>query len=147
MSIAERAFARVTQRLGWPRADFEIVEHPAACGPGFVLTAEVTSAALTETFTGFGARGVTAEQVADGVVDQVRPYLASTAPVGVYLTDQLLLPLALAGGGGFRSVGLSLHARTNIEVIERFLPVRFQTAPAEAGGTSVSITAEGAVPS
>ena len=52
---------------------------------------------------------------------------------------QLLLPLALAGSGRFRTLGLSPHARTNIEVIKQFLPVSIECAPDEAGGTVVKI--------
>ncbi len=136
-SIAERAFDQVEKRMGWPRSSYEIVEHHANCGPGFVLTAEVTSEHLAEIFTGFGERGMRAEQVADTVVDQVRHYLATSAPVGEYLTDQLLLPLALARGGGFRTVGLSRHAQTNIDVIQQFLPGKITTQPVENGGSEV----------
>ena len=140
-NIGERAFEQVAKRMGWPRSCFEIVEHPAACGPGFVLTAEVASENITETFTGFGERGVRAEQVADAVVDQVRHYLSTTAPVGEHLADQLLIPLALSGGGGFRAVGISRHAQTNIEVIQQFLPVRIvTTSVVENGGVGVRLT-------
>ena len=136
-NIAERAFDQVEKRMCWPRSSYEIVEHSPDCGPGFVLTAEVASEHITETFTGFGERGVRAEQVADSLIDQVRHYLASTAPVGEYLADQLLIPLALAGSGGFRAVGLSRHARTNIEVIQKFLPVRFAAGEVPGGGSEV----------
>lgn len=132
-SIAARAFDQVEKRMGWPRSSFETVEHPTNCGPGFVLAATVTSEHLVETFSGFGERGVRAEDVADAMIDQVRHYLAAGAPVGEYLTDQLLLPLALAGGGGFRSTGLSRHAQTNIEVIHRFLPARITTEVTDRG--------------
>ena len=140
--IAERAFEQIEKRLRWPRSCCEIVEHPADCGPGFVLTCEVASRHIVETFTGFGERGVRAEQVADNAIDQVRHYLAASAPVGEYLADQLLVPLALAGGGGFRAVAISRHAQTNIEVIQQFLPVRIATAPAEASGIDVHISPE-----
>jgi RNA 3'-terminal phosphate cyclase (ATP) len=51
--------------------------------------------------------------------------LDSTAPVGEHLADQLLIPMAMAGGGSFRTRPLSEHARTNMEVVQKFLPVRF----------------------
>lgn len=135
--IAERAFQQIGLRLGWPREVCEIIQHPPDCGPGFALAAEVASAAVSEVCTGFGARGVRVEQVADEVVDQVRRYLSAGAPVGEHLADQLLLPMALARGGAFRAAGLSPHARTNIGVIERFLPVRFQTRALEGGNVEV----------
>lgn len=137
--VANRAFAQIEKRLGWPRSSCEIVEHPRECGPGFVLLAEVASGGVVEVLTGFGERGVRAEQIADSMIDQVRHYLAATAPVGEYLTDQLLLPLALAGAGGFRSVGLSRHATTNIDVIQQFKPVVFESEAAEQGGINIRI--------
>jgi RNA 3'-terminal phosphate cyclase (ATP) len=45
--------------------------------------------------------------------------------VGEHLADQLLVPMALAGGGSFRTLPPSSHATTNAALIERFLPVRF----------------------
>jgi RNA 3'-terminal phosphate cyclase (ATP) len=96
-------------------------------GPGNVLLIELESEHVTEVFTGFGERGVRAEAVADRVVWDVRRHLKSEMPVGPYLADQLLLPLALAGGGAFRTQGLSRHATTNIDVIGRFLDVPIVT--------------------
>jgi RNA 3'-terminal phosphate cyclase (ATP) len=83
---------------------------------------EATSAAVTEVVTGFGERGVPAEQVADRAVAQMRRYLAAGVPVGEHLADQLLIPMAIAGRGAFRTLALSRHARTQMEVIGRFLP-------------------------
>jgi RNA 3'-terminal phosphate cyclase (ATP) len=74
--------------------------------------------------TGFGQKGVTAEAVAESVVREVRRYLAAGVPVGEHLADQLLVPLAMAGKGTFRTVRLTRHASTNMKVIEMFLDVR-----------------------
>jgi RNA 3'-terminal phosphate cyclase len=41
-------------------------------------------------------------------------------PVGEHLADQLLIPPALAGRGGFRTLPLTPHAQTNLDVIGRF---------------------------
>ena len=56
-------------------------------------------------------------------IKQAQRYLASGAPVGPYLTDQLLIPMAMAGGGRFRAVSPTMHTKTNIEVIKAFLDV------------------------
>ncbi len=138
-SIAARALAQFEKRLGWPETVLTRKIHPPEHGPGFLLSATIRSEHHTETFTGFGERGVRAEHVADSAIDQVRSYLSCGAPVGEHLADQLLLPLALAGGGHFRTVGISLHARTNMAVIERFLPVRFTASPGEPDGTVVGL--------
>jgi RNA 3'-terminal phosphate cyclase (ATP) len=45
------------------------------------------------------------------------------APVGEHLADQLLIPLAISGGGSYLTGQPSLHTTTNIEVIKKFLDV------------------------
>ena len=40
-----------------------------------------------------------------------------------------LIPVALGGGGSFRTTKLSLHTTTNAEVIQRFLPVSIGIEP------------------
>jgi RNA 3'-terminal phosphate cyclase (ATP) len=44
-----------------------------------------------------------------------------------------LLPLALAGGGSFTAEKLNLHARTNIDVIAKFLPAEFEVKQENEG--------------
>jgi RNA 3'-terminal phosphate cyclase (ATP) len=78
---------------------------------------------VTEVFTGFGEKGQPAEDVARQVVEAAQAYLAAGVPVGEHLADQLLVPLALAGGGSFVTTALSSHGRTNLEVIEQVLGV------------------------
>ncbi len=95
-------------------------------GPGNVVMVEISHALHTEIFTGFGEKGLKAEAVANRTAHDARKWLASGAAVGEHLADQLLLPIALAGGGGFTASGISSHAQTNITVIEKFLPVEFE---------------------
>jgi RNA 3'-terminal phosphate cyclase (ATP) len=80
---------------------------------------------VSEVFAAFGENTITAEDVARQAVQRARRYIASGAAVSEHLGDQLMLPLALAGGGGFTVDEVSMHARTNAQVIETFLPVRF----------------------
>jgi RNA 3'-terminal phosphate cyclase (ATP) len=98
-------------------------------GPGNVATVTLRAAHVTETFTGFGEHGIRAEKVACLLAGEVRKYLHAGVPVGPYLADQLLIPLALAGGGELRTTEPTLHTRTNLEVIERFLSGRLWAAP------------------
>ena len=46
--------------------------------------------------------------------------------LGPHLADQLLVPMALAGGGSFVTMRPTAHTTTNISVIEKFLPVEFE---------------------
>ena len=141
--IATRELSMVQDKLGWTDGELETVSlgPDATRGPGNVLLLELESAHVTEVFTGFGEAGVRAETVAERATEAVREYLAAQAPVGPYLADQLLVPLALAGRGTFRTAPLTRHATTNIDVIRQFLdvPVTVTRAPEE---TSPAVTVE-----
>jgi len=121
--IAERELRAVRDRLGWSKEYCVVEAVDSSPGPGNILCVEIESEQCTEVFTGFGELGVSAEKVARDTVRQVEEYLAASVPVGHYLADQLLLPMALAGGGSFRTLAPSRHMTTNIEVIRLFLPV------------------------
>lgn len=43
--------------------------------------------------------------------------------VGPHLADQLLIPMALSGGGKFSTVGPTDHTLTNIDTIKQFLDI------------------------
>ncbi|MGC3992142.1 MAG: RNA 3'-terminal phosphate cyclase [Chthoniobacteraceae bacterium] len=130
-SIARRAFEHISQSMSWPEESFSIRAHLPEHGPGLALVAAVESDEIVETFTAFGERGIRVEAVANGLVQEIRDYLCSEAPVGEHLADQLLPPMALAGAGAFRAIRLSRHTRTNIGTIEKFLPIRFRTRTEE----------------
>ena len=66
-------------------------------------------------------------------------YLASNAAAGPYLADQLLLPMALAGGGSFTTVKPSRHARTAADIIARFLDVAIAFDEQEDGCHLVTV--------
>ncbi len=99
------------------------VEEIAGAGRGNVVLIMLECEHVTEVVTGFGERRVPAEDVARKALDEARSYLESDAPVGVHLADQLLLPMALAGGGSFCTVAPSRHTTTNMDVLRRFLPI------------------------
>ena len=121
--IAERELAIVQKKLSWPSDFIRVEEVGESHGPGNYVVVEIECAHLTEVFTGFGERGVPAEEVADKAVQQARRYLASEAAVGEYLADQLLVPMAIAGGGSYTALPPSRHTTTNIEIIKKFLDV------------------------
>jgi RNA 3'-terminal phosphate cyclase (ATP) len=123
LSIAQREIRTIQERLGWP-ADWTTAETVDALGPGNVVLIEIESQHVTEVFTGFGRKGIPAERVAGDVARQAERYLAADAPVGENLADQLLIPLAMAGGGVFHTLALSSHTQTNIEVLQHFLDAK-----------------------
>jgi RNA 3'-terminal phosphate cyclase (ATP) len=122
-SIGHRELAVVKEKLAFAREELEVYEVPDAHAPGNLLSIELVMDSHHELFTAFGRRDVRAAEVGQDAVRQVREYLATGEPVGEHLADQLLIPLAMAGGGAFRTGLPSMHTRTNIDVIRRFLSV------------------------
>jgi RNA 3'-terminal phosphate cyclase (ATP) len=135
--VAEREHAVVRGRLGLAAAECEVREVRGS-GPANVLLVEVERAAGRELVSAFGEKGLRAERVAEQACDELAAFLAAGVPVGVHLADQLLLPLAVAGGGRFRTLPLSLHATTNIATIQAFLDVAIQVA-AEPASVVVAV--------
>jgi RNA 3'-terminal phosphate cyclase (ATP) len=139
--VAEREHAVVQDRLGLAAAECEVRDVRGA-GPANVLLVEVERAAGRELVSAFGEKGLRAERVAEQACDELAAFLAAGVPVGVHLADQLLLPLAVAGGGRFRTLPLSLHATTSIATIQAFLDIAIHVAPeppAAAPGVVVTV--------
>lgn len=120
-TIAERELKAVRERLGWDESTCHVESVAKAVGPGNVVCVELESDNVTELFTGFGERGVSAEQVGARVAGEAAVYLAAGVPVGSHLADQLLLPMALGGGGRFRTTKPTGHTRTHVELLRTFL--------------------------
>lgn len=80
-----------------------------------------------EMFTLLGEKRSSAEKIGSRLAGLVKRYLLQTdALVDEYLTDQLLLPLALSGGGAFSTRHISGHTETQAWLIQQFLPVEIQ---------------------
>jgi RNA 3'-terminal phosphate cyclase (ATP) len=138
-SIGERELAVVRKELGWS-ADECAVEEVSSPGPGNALVLEAERAdGTTAVVTGFGERGLAAETVAARAARELNLHLGSGTPVDEHLADQLLLPMAIAGAGRFRTGPLSLHATTNIDTIQQFVDVPIRTTRQPGGATLVEI--------
>lgn len=120
LHVAHRELSVVGRTLNWSMDHLHVRSLASDVGPGNSLTITVAHEHITEVFTGFGERSVRAEAVADPPSRQARAYLDANAPVGEYLADQLLLPMALSGKGSFLTTTVSEHLRTNALVIEQF---------------------------
>jgi RNA 3'-terminal phosphate cyclase (ATP) len=123
--IAERELEIVQRRLDLDPTQLRVVELDAA-SPGNALVIDVQHAEIDEVFAGIGQRGIRAETVADSAAREARDYLEAGVAIGPHLCDQLLLPMALAGGGAFSTLEPTLHTRTNAQVIQRMLPVSIE---------------------
>ena len=128
--IAERECRTIAQQAGWEGAVFTIDEVKGSHGPGNAVMIELEAEHVSEVFTAFGRIGVRAEDVAREALRQAEEYLAANVPVGKHLADQLMLPLGIAAylgsGGAFRTLDLSLHATTHLEILREFLEIEAQ---------------------
>jgi RNA 3'-terminal phosphate cyclase (ATP) len=153
--IAETEIGTLRTELPWGPECFRIEESNDSRGPGNVVSCFVESRNITEVFTGLGKRGVPANRVASILGDEFRGYLSSGVPVGCYLADQLMVPMAVAGGGRFRAQYSQRISRGpiwgNSRAEERFLDCPHSNMPifavlGQAGFYSASATRRGAKP-
>jgi RNA 3'-terminal phosphate cyclase (ATP) len=120
-SIARRELAAAAELL----TDSRVVlasETVRSEGPGNAiwLVARDEATGVVNVFSGIGEVGVPAEDVGRAVAETFLAWRASGTSVEAHLADQLMLPIALAGAGSYTCNDLTLHARTNIEVIHAF---------------------------
>lgn len=126
----------IPERIG--RAEVELLgrelgiapEMRHACmvdsiGPGNAVAVVIELRDGKVMFTGFGEPRLPLEKVVAGCIAQVRRYVRSGARIDEHLQDQLLLPLSLGRGGAFTTTAPSLHTKTNMEIIGKFLPTDF----------------------
>ena len=59
---------------------------------------------------------------------------------GVHLADQLLIPMAMAGGGAFHTRRPGRHTTTNAEVVWRFLDVTIDIVQDEDGRSLIQVS-------
>ena len=143
VTVGERECDVIRRKANWREDDCEVINVTDSAGPGNVVMIECGFDNVTELFIGFGKVGVRAEQVARSTLREARKYLSSTAPVGEYLADQLLMPMGIAANHGnpsiFRTTPLSQHSRTHIEVLQRFLDIEIEAKENEDTSTTVRV--------
>lgn len=124
-SIAHRELAVVKDRLDWPDENLHVLPVDAD-GPGNALVLAIEGEHVTAVFTGFGRRGLPAEQVASRAVAEASRYLGSGAVIDTHLADQLLLPLTQSREGRFLTTRPSQHFETNADVLRSFFDLHLK---------------------
>jgi len=121
--IAEREIKVLCKGTNWDESCFSTDEVTNSRGPGNIVIIEVEAENVTEVFTGFGEVGRSAEAVATLALQSYQRWLKAAVPVGEYLADQIMLPLAIAGQGRYLTLPLTRHSTTHIELIGQFLGI------------------------
>lgn len=100
--------------------DVREVDSP---GPGNAVWVTLEYERVTAVFSEVVSYDLSRKVVAHRVMNAVRKYLKTGAPVGPHLADQLAVPIiALTGAGTFVKGKDTLHETTNWETIRAFLP-------------------------
>jgi RNA 3'-terminal phosphate cyclase (ATP) len=150
--IARREVETILQKMNWNQSCGR-VEEVAASGPGNIVFTMLEHEYVTEVFTSFGRVGATAECVAKEVVRDTRNYLKVDAPVGAYLSDQIMLPLGISTwqsrsdlaprSSSFRTLPLTRHSTTHIEMLRKLLGIVIEvTEHDDTSTTTVRFGAE-----
>lgn len=106
-----------------PQIEYRYVEAPC---PG---SGALTLANTDETILGadaLGERGKTSEEVGEETAKNLKKELRGSGSVDVHMADQLIPYMAYSGSGSKIKVRkVTDHIETNIEVVEKILPVEF----------------------
>ncbi len=137
---------RLLRGSGIPLDRVSSVEVRNSAGPGNCVLAEIEAGNHITVLVAFGQRGKPSKAVIGELASVVIPFLESGAAVDRFLADQLLLYMALAGGGVFTTDQVTSHARTNMQVIGRFLPVEFDVVPQDGRWLIRCLTREQVAP-
>lgn len=136
--VMERA--SITVQEGLKEAGPLSIETDFHRGPGtgmaVALRAEMAASVLGA--DAVGRKGTPVEDVAMGAVAALKAELRAGVGLDVHQADQVPVFMALAGGGSYTCRQLTPHARTVLDLLPEFLPVRCEAA-AEGGRTRVRI--------
>ena len=140
LEIAERMRAAALAAAGVPgdiRA--RALGRDEARGTGGAITAWAECDAGLVASSRVAQRGVRAEALGEEVGRELAADIASGANLDLHAADQVLVFLALASGrSSFAVREVTSHAQTTMELVARFLPVRFAQEPR---GALIRITA------
>ena len=129
MSIGERQRDQLIRRFhshGFTTPRVEIVNAPSL-GTGTLVFLASSFQGGRAGFSSLGQKGKRAEEVADDACSDLFQFLASDAAVDEHLADQLILYMALAKGrSSVVTERITTHLKTNMWVVEQFLPVTFR---------------------
>ncbi len=139
--VAERQLEGAAELVPVDAPDFDYVQS-ASIGSAIQLTAEYAGCRLGA--SSLGERGKRAEKVGREAAQLLERAMDGGACLDEHMADQVLPYLALAGGASCVSTaGVTDHCRTNVWVIEQFLPVRFDV---DEGGGRISCAAASRAP-
>ena len=136
--IAERIGAVVLDYF--PEAVIHIQHKENGPGQGVGIVLAATDGRTIMGASSLGEKGKPAEKVGKEAANNLLAEIEGKGSVDVYASDQLLPYMAIAGGI-FMARELTGHARTNVDIIEKFLGEAFEIQEKETVAISRTLTA------
>ncbi len=128
--VAERQTDAAIRVLG-RKSEIELSEYARIQSPGSSLHAHAHFENTILGATTLGERGKPAETVGEECANLLKNQIETGACLDRWMADQILPYMALSQKKSSVSVaGLTNHARASMWVIEKFLPVKFETREA-----------------
>jgi RNA 3'-terminal phosphate cyclase (ATP) len=137
VSIAERMLNAALATFSCGDAAVEVREPGP--GKGVACLIETRFEQGGELASAFGEHGVSAERIGRRAAKLMSDFLGTGAAVGRHLADQLLLPMALAGGGSLTTMAPDDHLTTNAAVIREFIEIDIRITERTRGVWEVRI--------
>lgn len=136
MSIIKHNFPNTKFTLSYKRVD--------SLSPGTSITCNATFENAVLGGSALGERGIKAESVGISAAENLLHSMKSEACLDRYMADQILPFMALAKGDSRVTVReITNHCLTNIRVIERVLPVKFEVEGEKGGEGVISVSGTG----
>lgn len=127
--LLSRPFAGLNLTEEGIRLERTKVRHKCPEGAGNAVLVSVRREQGATVFGEIGWRGRTAEIVARQAAKRALQFIESGASVERHLADQLLVPMALAGGGEFTAETLTPHTRTCLDLLPQFMDIAIDATP------------------
>lgn len=108
-------------------------------GAGNAVLVKIHCGNHTMVFSEYGWKGRTAERVAHEVCKRALAFAQSGLSIDRHLADQLVVPMALAGGGSFVTEKLTKHTETCLELLPIFTALRATVNVASSAHVRISI--------
>ena len=121
--VAERQIEGAKKVI--PKFDCEYFEYVDAFSPGSTTHIHTHCDNSILGATVYGERGIPAEKIGEETARNLMKQIDSNACLDEHMADQILFYLALAGGS-VSVAEITNHCKTNMWVIEKFLPMKFE---------------------
>ena len=123
--VAERMVKSFKENFNFDKETVADIKYFNTLSTGGFINAHVHFQNCILSQTCLAERGKKAEDVGRECAGLLKKELSSESTADIHTSDQLMIYMAMSGGGYIKIAEVTEHMKTNASVIEKFLPVRF----------------------